>query len=427
MDKKIKILTLGDHPFSPSGIGTQTKYIIEAMLKTGKYSFLSLGGAMKHDNYEVVKTKQWEDDWVIHPVDGYGTQEMLRSMLRHEKPDIVWFMTDPRFWGWLWHIEHEVRSLAPMVYYHVWDNYPPPTFNKRFYESNDFIATISKVTDELVGIVAPDVKKEYIPHVVDEDIFKKYSKEEVDSLKESGLVKEANFINNDGKQKFIFFWNNRNARRKQSGSIIFWFKDFLDRVGHDKASLIMHTDVKDVHGQDLEAIITELGMTNSEVMFSTQKYPPDVLAKIYNLADCTINVADAEGFGLATFESMACETPIIVTMTGGLQEQVTDGKDWFGIGIEPSSKAIIGSQDIPWIYEDRLNGKEVADAMEKMYNMTKEEREEMGRKGRQHVLTNYNREKIMKKWDDLFTYIHNEWGSWETRKNYQSWKFKEVI
>ena len=55
MDKKIKILTLSDHPFSPSGIGTQTKYIIEAMLKTGKYSFISLGGAMKHENYDIVK------------------------------------------------------------------------------------------------------------------------------------------------------------------------------------------------------------------------------------------------------------------------------------------------------------------------------------------------------------------------------------
>jgi glycosyltransferase involved in cell wall biosynthesis len=148
---------------------------------------------------------------------------------------------------------------------------------------------------------------------------------------------------------------------------------------------------------------------------------------MYNFADCTINVADAEGFGLATFESLACETPIIVTMTGGLQEQVTDGEEWFGIGIEPSSKAIIGSQEIPWIYEDRLNGEEVVDAMEKMYNLSKEEREELGRKGRHHVITNYSREKIMKKWDDLFTNLYNELGSWETRKNYKGWEFKEIV
>ena len=65
--------------------------------------------------------------------------------------------------------------------------------------------------------------------------------------------------------------------------------------------------------------------------------------------------------------------------------------------------------------------------MEKMYNTPKEEREELGRKGRQHVITNYNREEIMKKWDDLFTRIYEENGSWENRKNYQSWELKEVI
>ena len=59
--------------------------------------------------------------------------------------------------------------LLPMVYYHVWDNYPYPTFNKKFYESNDFIATISKVTDDIVKTVAPNVKSQYIPHAVDNE------------------------------------------------------------------------------------------------------------------------------------------------------------------------------------------------------------------------------------------------------------------
>jgi glycosyltransferase involved in cell wall biosynthesis len=209
--------------------------------------------------------------------------------------------------------------------------------------------------------------------------------------------------------------------------LIFWFKTFLDKVGHDKAKLIMHTDVKDPHGQDLEAIIRHLELTDGEVVFSTTKYPPEVLAKIYNLADCTIGISDAEGFGLSTFESLACETPIIVTMTGGLQEQVTDGKDWFGVGLEPTSKAIIGSQDIPWIYEDRLSEKVVVDALLKLYNMTKEEREELGKKGRNHVLTNYNYEGFGKKWDELFSYVYNEHGSWDTRKNYQNWELKEIV
>ena len=36
-NKKIKLLVLSDHYLSPSGVGTQTKYIVDGLLKTGKY------------------------------------------------------------------------------------------------------------------------------------------------------------------------------------------------------------------------------------------------------------------------------------------------------------------------------------------------------------------------------------------------------
>ena len=108
-DKKIKILTLSDHPLSPSGVGTQTKYIIDGMLKTGKYEFISFGGAIKHDSYQPQKTEQYGDDWIIMPVDGYGNQGIVRSCIREHKPDMLWFMTDPRFYSWLWAIENEIR------------------------------------------------------------------------------------------------------------------------------------------------------------------------------------------------------------------------------------------------------------------------------------------------------------------------------
>ena len=101
MSKK-KILVLSDHPLSPSGVGTQTRYMIEALLKTGRYSFLCLGGAVRHSNYTPSKVDPWGEDWIIYPIDGYGNAEVVRSVLQKEKPDVVWFMTDPRFYEWLW-------------------------------------------------------------------------------------------------------------------------------------------------------------------------------------------------------------------------------------------------------------------------------------------------------------------------------------
>jgi len=411
-DGKIKILTISDHPLSPSGVGTQTKYILDHLLKSGKYSIISLAGAVKHENYQPQKTKEYEDDWLIFPVDGYGNPDTVRNMLRAHKPDILWFMTDPRFFGWLWDIEDEIRAQVPMVYYHVWDNIPYPTFNKPFYESTDVICTISKVTDDIVRTVAPDVECHYIPHIIPPGLFTKLPGDKVEEFRKSSNLGD----------KFMVFWNSRNARRKMSGSLIFWFKDFLDKVGHDKATLLMHTDPKDPHGQDLEAIIQELGLTNGQVLFSLKKTSPQELSMMYNLADVTCGISDAEGFGLSTFESLSCETPIIVTMTGGLQQQVTDGKEWFGVGIEPSSKAIIGSQQVPFIYEDRISGEDFVEALLKMYEMSPEDRAAMGQKGRENIIKNYNFEDTLQKWDRLLSKVYLERGSWESRKKYNKWE-----
>ena len=421
MDKKIKIFTISDMPLSPSGVGTQTKYICEALIKTGKFCIRSFGGAIKHPKYEPIKTEQWGEDWIMYPVDGYGTQEMVRSFIRQEKPDILWFMTDPRFWGWLWEIENEIRPLMPMIYYHVWDNYPYPTFNKPAYESNDYVVAISKVTHDILKTVVPNVNSKYIPHAVDSEIFKP-----IDDEQYLEGYKKAVFGEKYDPNKFIFFWNNRNARRKQSGSLIYWFNDFLKLVGKDKASLVMHTDIKDPHGQDLQAVIESLGLTNGEVLFSQQKVESSKLALMYNMADCTINISDAEGFGLATLESLSCGVPIIVNMTGGLQEQVVSGDEEFGVGIQPASRAIIGSQDIPGIYEDRLNGGEVVDAMKKLFDMSPKKRKELGLAGRQHVINNYNFKNFEKEWIDFMTMVYEEEGSWENRKPSQRWIVKEM-
>jgi glycosyltransferase involved in cell wall biosynthesis len=417
MSDKIKIFTISDHPLSPSGVGTQTKYIIEGMLKTGKYEFVSFGGAIKHPQHDPQHTEQWGTDWIIWPVDGYGNADMVRAMLHQQKPDIVWFMTDPRFYTWLWDIEHEIRAHCPMVYYHVWDNYPYPTFNKVWYNSTDHIACISKLTHDIVQTVSPDVGSSYIPHAVNMDVFAPMDPEITAAFRKEKKLDD----------KFVVLWNNRNARRKQSGSLIYWFKAFLDKNdAHGKATLIMHTDPKDVHGQDLEAIMRDLNLLNGEVLISKTKVNAEDLAGMYNMADVTINISDAEGFGLATLESLSCGTPIIVNMTGGMQDQVTDGENWYGIGLEPVSKAIIGSQEVPFIYEDRLSEEQVVEALTQMYTMSAEERTTCGEQCREWALRGFNFDTFVETWDELFTNIYETHGSWTTRTGYDKYTVKEL-
>ena len=415
-DKKTKVLTISDHPLSPSGVGIQTKNMIDALLSTGRYEVVSLGGAVSHNNYDPVSVEGYEDKWRIFPVDGYGTAEQIRSVISVQKPDLLWFMTDPRFYEWLWIMDNEVRTHIPMIYYHVWDNHPAPVFNKGFYESNDLIVSISKVTHDIVSEVTDQVENIYHPHAVDPNFFKPMPDEEIQRIRKKQNV--------DG--KFVFLWNNRNARRKQSGSLIHWFKKFADKVGRENVALIMHTDPNDPYGQPLEHLLMHFGANEGEILLSKDKIDAAHLAVMYNIADCTINISDAEGFGLATLESLSCATPIIVTMTGGLQEQVTDGENWFGIGIEPSSKALIGSQQVPYIYEDRISEKDFIDALTKMYEMGQEERKSLGKAGREHVEKNYSFEKYQKGWIDIMDKTHQKHGSWEDRKIYSPWNLQKI-
>ena len=70
---------------------------------------------------------------------------------------------------------------------------------------------------------------------------------------------------------------------------------------------------------------------------------------------------------------------------------------------------------------------DVVKAMEKMLNMSDKQRKKMIKAGREHVLENYNFDTFNKTWVDLMTKIHEEEGSWDTRKYTKRWTLKEIV
>ena len=134
----------------------------------------------------------------------------------------------------------------------------------------------------------------------------------------------------------------------------------------------------------------------------------------------------AEGFGLATLESLSCGTPIIANMTGGLQDQVRSGDEEFGVAIYPTAKAIIGSQTVPYIYEDRFNQGQFSSALTKLYSSSAESRAEMGMRGREHVIKNFNFDNFNKSWVDFMLEVYEQEGSWETRNYHGNINLLEV-
>ena len=428
MSKK-KIMLLSDDLRMSSGVGTVSKNFVLGTLD--KYDWVQAGGAIKHPeegkvidmNQSVREETGIEDAYLkIYPISGYGNQELLRQLMNIEKPDAILHYTDPRFWVWLYQMEHEIRRNIPIFYYNIWDDLPYPRYNEFFYESSDLIMNISKQTHNIVNNCA--VKKPrtewdntYVPHGIPESKFHPITELEVKDWEELQRFRKEVLHNKD--KDFIVFWNNRNIRRKVPSDVILAYKTFCDGLTKEqsqKCVLVMHTAPIDNNGTDLPEVVNQI-CPDYDVIFSNKKLEEKQLNFLYNVADVQINMASNEGFGLGTAEAVMSGTPIIVNVTGGLQDQcgfklkgkyVTykdyseiisfhDDRKWkdnpdltHGEWVKPvwpSNRSLQGSIPTPYIFDDRCRWDDVADRLKEWYDTPKEERTEAGLKGREWMLS----------------------------------------
>jgi hypothetical protein len=156
---KKKILLLSDDLRMHSGIATMSRELVLGTLH--RYYWVQLAGAIKNpdtgkimdltqatkDLIKAGKLQCDEDVYVkLYPVDGYGNEDILFSVIAQEKPDAILHFTDPRFWGWLYILENQIRKKIPLTYLNIWDDLPYPRYNKGFYDSCDALFSISKQT-----------------------------------------------------------------------------------------------------------------------------------------------------------------------------------------------------------------------------------------------------------------------------------------
>lgn len=416
---KVKVLMLSDHPLSFSGVGTQSRWLITGLLSTGRYTFRCFGAAEKHDNYDTIAV---DPDFIIKPTNGFGNIEMLRHALVTEKPDVLLLFTDPRFFIWIWEHEDEIHQVCPIAYNHLWDNDPVPDFNRVLYESTDLINCINHPTYEMVKtMISPD-RVNYIPHALPKEIFFPISRD-------IAMQYRMQLIGKERLDHFVAMWVSRNARRKLPSDAIMSFKLFLDKLekkhGHRKASLIMHTDPKDVQGPDLCRVVDKLGM-DEHVIFSPKSVEFAEMNVLYNIADVVMNTSYNEGFGLATLEAMQAGKPIITVKTGGLTRQVENPEtgEQYGVGIDPEVRALVGNQVIPYIYEDYVSHETYSNAIMKVYEMGDEARGALGMRAREYALSSYSIDNLIKGWDESLTKLVSDWR--EKRSQRQTWQAIEI-
>jgi hypothetical protein len=151
-DRK-KIILLCDDLRMHSGVATVAREFVTGL--AGKYNWVQIAGSVQHPEKgkiinldgAVNNSAGISDAYVrLYPVDGYGNPEILNEVIKLEKPDALMHFTDPRFWGWLYQMERELRQKMPIAYLNIWDDVPYPMYNRAFYESCDLLMAISKQT-----------------------------------------------------------------------------------------------------------------------------------------------------------------------------------------------------------------------------------------------------------------------------------------
>ena len=413
--KKKKILMLSDHALSTSGVGVQSRHLIEGLIKKGEWSVRQFGAAMKHDSYDTVVVNE---DFIIKPIDGFGNRDLLRVTLATEKPDVIFIFTDPRFFTWLFDMEDEIHQVCPIVWWHVWDNYPIPRFNDTMYEATDAINCHSYTTYEMCRENFPD-KTNFIPHAIPPGVFYPVPEDEILRLKREALGPER-------ADHFVVFWVNRNAKRKRPNDLLWAWQKFMAELeskhGHQKATLLLHTDPTDGEGPNLFSASEMLGIKNS-VVFSTDRVDFNKMNALHNISDTCINISYAEGFGLCTLESMQCGNPIIALKTGGQTRQVVDHRDGShnGVALDVDMKSLVGSQSVPYIYEDYASVDKISEAIMKIYELGPDGRRKLGAKARKYVQEEFSYDKTVDLWHDSMNDTIKNW-----RTNRKRWVCKTI-
>ena len=460
--KKKKIILLSDDLRMSSGVGTMSREIVLGTLH--QYDWVQVGGAIKHpdagkviDMNEAMRKETGVEDasLKIYPVDGYGNPDLLRQLINTEKPDAIMIYTDPRFWGWLYNMEHEIRQHIPIFYYNIWDDLPYPMWNEPFYESCDLIMNISKQTHNIVQNVCQHKPRTewdstYIPHGINEKFF--YPVEDEKEKLQMNKMKSELFQGKD--IEFCMLYNNRNIRRKMTSDTIMAFREFayrLPKEKRDKVAYVLHTQPTDQHGTDLPAVV-EAMCPDLNIIFSTQKLSNEHLNYLYNIADVTINLASNEGFGLGTCESLMCGTPIIVNVTGGLQDQcgfklngeyltyqdyseihsLHDWRKWennedltHGEWVKPvwpRSRSLQGSVPTPYIFDDRCDWVDASYSIEHFYNMSRVDRKECGFKGHEFVTSDDAMMSARHMCQLFIDHMETAFEKWTPRERYEVYK-----
>ena len=134
----------------------------------------------------------------------------------------------------------------------------------------------------------------------------------------------------------------------------------------------------------LDSMIQRLGMEDLVRLLGLRLDMPN----LYAASDALVLSSAWEGMPVVILEAMASSTPVVATSVGAVPEVVSDGVS--GLIVPPHDHEAL------------------ANAMGKMMDLPEKTRQMLGRAGYDRVLSDFSREFVIDKWEDLFERLLGE-------------------
>jgi len=152
----------------------------------------------------------------------------------------------------------------------------------------------------------------------------------------------------------------------------------LSQLSRDKYDINMVIVGEGKLRHDLESLSNKLNITDIVSFEGRVESVPEYLS----VSDAFVLSSRWEGFGLVVAEAMACELPVVATNTGGPSEIIDDGKTGF--------------------LAERGSPKDLAEKMQTVMDLSPEERDAFGKRGRQRIKNNYSIEQTVSDWINIY-------------------------
>ena len=132
---------------------------------------------------------------------------------------------------------------------------------------------------------------------------------------------------------------------------------------------------------EIEALVADRGLQDSIQLLGTRLDIPDLM----NACDAFVLASAWEGMPLVLLEAAACERVVVATEVGGAAEAVVAGKT--GYLVRPGDSC------------------ELARIMDRVMSFPAEERDQMGKSARAHVLQRYSIRAVTNAYAGVYAHV----------------------